>query len=181
MSRTCHKNARQTDRLVVSGVIAAFAIGDMVVHNRRKRNEWLADQQAKSAVLLEEARKASETGPVTDDQMLLLNRERAAQEAEAEKKSRRGIFGKAKDSLFGGLSKEEVPGGKLGQETREAQERSTSSGLGIMSAVSEQRAQGESAEAIVHPSGGPLDRQAAASAEKASQTARGWSSWLSGR
>ena len=72
------------------GVFATFAIGDMLIHNRRKRNEWLEEQQRKSAIALEEARQAANTGTANEDQILLLNRERAAAQAEAERKIKTG-------------------------------------------------------------------------------------------
>ncbi|KAG8626257.1 hypothetical protein KVT40_005202 [Elsinoe batatas] len=108
---------------VVCGVFATFSIGDMLIHNRRKRKEWLQEQQEKSAKLLEEARTAAARGIANDDQILLLNRERAAQEAEAERKAKKGIFSRAKEGVFGGLEKEEQQGGRIMAEVRATQQR----------------------------------------------------------
>lgn len=171
----------------MSGVVASFAIGDMLIHNRRKRNEWLAEQQRNSAVLLEEARAAVVSGLANEDQILLLNRERAAQEAEAARKAKKGIFTRVKESLVGGLSEEEVKGGKIGAAARATKEAvqekwpEQKQDLGILKAIDEHRRQGEQVEAIIHPSGGPLDREAAASADALVRTSKSWTSWMTGR
>jgi len=44
---------------------------------------------------------------------MFLFKEHAIEQAEAELKNRGSIFKRAQDSLFGGLTKEETPGGKL--------------------------------------------------------------------
>jgi predicted TIM-barrel fold metal-dependent hydrolase len=72
---------------VVSGMVAVAGITDMLLHNRRRRNEWMAEQRAKSARDLIEAVEARERGEATEDQLLLINRERAAREAEEAKKN----------------------------------------------------------------------------------------------
>ncbi|KAF4552252.1 Hypothetical protein D9617_10g072330 [Elsinoe fawcettii] len=178
---------------VVCGVFATFSIGDMLMHNRRKRNEWLQEQQQKSAVLLEEARTAAARGTANDDQILLLNRERAAQEAEAERKAKKGIFRRAKETVFGGLEKEEQQGGKIMAEVRATQQQRAAatspeiqqSGFledinpSIQAAVSK-------VKETVSPStnagiGGPLDRQAQASIDAISQQSKSWFSWVTGR
>lgn len=153
----------------------------MIAYNRRKRNEWLKEKQRESAEQLEEARKAAAIGTLTEDQRLMLNRERAAEEAEAARKAKKGMFTRAKESLFGGMSKEEVLGGRIGAAARAAQEQSHTgtdvSGTGVMQAVEskikEHRRNGETLEQAVHPLGGPLDQRA----EMLAQRTRGWVSW----
>lgn len=159
----------------------------MLLHNRRKRNEWLADQQQKSAYLLAQAKEAAASGIADEDQILLLNRERAAEEAVAAKKARKGIFSRAKDAVFGGVSEEEERGGRIGAAARAAQEQvhevmpQSKEGLGIVQAVEEHRRAGEKVEKVLHPLGGPLDREAEARVETAMAKSEGWSSWLTGR
>lgn len=178
--------------IAVSGIFATFAIGDMLIHNRRKRNEWLVEQQRKTAIDVAEARRLESAGMELDeDQILLLNRERAAAESEAARKAKKGVFTKAKESLFGGLSEEEERGGKIGAAARAAQDQvqdslpGHSQGLGIVQAVEDKidshRRQGELVEEVVHPFGGPLDRQAAASTEALSTQSKRWTGWLTGR
>ena len=162
----------------------------MLIHNRRKRNEWLAEQQQKTAIQLAEARRAEIAGIATEDQMLLINRERAAQEAVEAKKNRKGIFTRAKESLLGGMSEEEQQGGKIGAAARAARDKveenipERTQDLGIMKAVEEKldsRRTGELVEETVHPAGGPLDREAAATSEAVVQKTKSWTGWLTGR
>lgn len=178
---------------VVCGVFATFAIGDMLIHNRRKRKEWLEEQQSKSAIALEEAREAAVRGTANENQILLLNRERAAAQADAERKANKGILGTARDAMFGSAAKEEGTGGKIMPEVRAAQaqkaktpaEMTQPSGFledinsGVQSAVTKTK---ESVKRDIIPvRGGPLDRQAEATANAISQRTRGWFPWTSGR
>jgi len=166
------------------------------MHNRRKRGEWLAEQQAKSARELEEARQAMATGIATSQQVLLLNRERAAMEAEEAKKSAKGIFTRAKETLFFSMSEEEQQGGKIGAAARAAQEKAqevkqevmpqSKQGSGVVKAV-EQKVQefkqsgAEAASSVAHPFGGPLDRQAQASVDAVRNQTSSWFGWVTGR
>jgi len=161
----------------------------MIAYNRRKRNEWLKEKQQESAVQLEEARRAAAAGVLTEDQRLMLNRERAAEEAEMARKSKKGIMTRAKEAVFGGLSEEEVQGGKIGAAARAAKEQiqtrtepqdvssEASVVQAIQSKIEEHRRTGEALEQVVHPQGGPLDRRAEALAHKTT----GWTSWLQRR
>jgi len=169
---------------VVCGVVASFAIGDMLIHNRRKRNEWLAEQQLKTAQDVAEARRLVREGvALNEDQILLLNRERAADEAQAAKLAKKGILTSVKESLFGGLSEEEVKGGKIGAASRAIEESVHGAAgeqprdLGIVKAVEEERRRGEAVEQTLHPSGGPLDKQATEFTAKT----KSWTGWVTGR
>lgn len=169
---------------MVCGVVATFAIGDMLIHNRRKRNEWLAEQQQKTIRDVAEARRALQAGiALNEDQILLLNRERAADEAEAAKKNKKGILASVKESVFGGLAEEEEKGGKIGAASRavreklEVQTEEQPQDFGILKAVEEKRRSGEVVEEVLHPTGGPLDRQAAEVAGKA----KSWTGWMTGK
>ncbi|KAK5169663.1 uncharacterized protein LTR77_005641 [Saxophila tyrrhenica] len=104
---------------VVSAMVFGAGAADMIIHNRRRRNEFMAEQRAKSAKELGEAKLALDAGRATEDQVLLINRERAAMEAEEAKRSRPGVFKRTTGWLFGGLSTEEQKGGRLGSGTRE--------------------------------------------------------------
>lgn len=176
----------------MAGVVATAGITDMLMHNRRRRNEWLAEKTAQSAAELLEARKAQNTGTITEDQMLVINRARVREAAEAEKKNQPGMFKRAGSYLFGDLEKEEQKGGKLGAAAAKAGEtvHSTKEKLlgqdedpGILQSVEHKlhshRREGEKVVEIVKPFGGPLDRQAQSAANAIS--GKNWTSWLTGR
>ncbi|KAK3686860.1 hypothetical protein LTR37_019412 [Vermiconidia calcicola] len=178
---------------VVSGMVAVAGISDMMLHNRRRRNEWLAGQQAKTAIDLAEAKAAQAEGRVTEDQILLINRERAAAEAQEAKRNRPGMFKRARNYLFSGLSSEEQKGGKLGAGASAAAASQVpreeilgeKEDRGVLKAVEEKveanRRSGERVEEILRPVGGPLDRQAERVASAIAGTSQTWSSWITGR
>lgn len=172
---------------VVSGAVATAGITDMLMHNRRRRNEWLAEKQAESARDLAIAKQAAATGTATEDQMLLINRERAAEAAAEEKRNRPGMFKRASNWLFSGLQKEEQKGGTLSNEDKIASsgEALKEQGQSVLQAVEDKvesrRRQGEMVPELITPSGGPLDRQAQVVVDDVSKATRSWTSWITGR
>ncbi|KAH8663006.1 cytochrome oxidase c assembly-domain-containing protein [Tricladium varicosporioides] len=95
----------------IAGGVTVYALGDMMIHNRRKRAEFFAEQKAVHAAAIQNAQRALESGVATEDQIAFLNREKehdaqlaAFAKANTEKK---GIFKKTKEWLFSGLKKEE--------------------------------------------------------------------------
>jgi hypothetical protein len=185
------KQDTNIDPTVVCGVTASFAIGDMLMHNRKKRNEWLADQQAKHQVKINEARVAFNQGLADEDQVLLLNQERTKSEAAELQKKQPGMISR----IFSSAPKEESKGGNLGAAARaaaqdaavEVKETATAAkekvkDLGIVKAVEDkveehkwQKPQTVGAEAVI---GGPLDREAAASVLAVQQKTQSWTNWL---
>lgn len=157
----------------------------MVIYNRNKRKGWLADVLAKREADLVVARKALAEGTLTQDQILLLNQERIAEEARIAKEQKAGIFKRTKDFLFGGLSKEEQQGGKLTGLTREGENEAqlggssqkTGEGLGILKAVEEQKTTQIGSQSV----GGPLDRAADDATQAIKSTSKSWTSWIGGR
>lgn len=221
---------------VTSGVIASFAIGDMLMHNRRKRSEWLADQQSKHKAKLDDVRSIlASGGTIDEDQRLLLNQERVQMEAAQLQKNKKGMFTKAKEAIFASVPEEEIKGGVLGaakekdgsgvlraveekvqegarkaqdgyetvqqkaQQSYKAAEQKAQDSYKVAEQkaqqgyrVAEQKAQqGYSAvestaadierRAEVMFAGGPLDREAQASADALKRTSKSWTSWLTGR
>ena len=77
---------------VLAGGVAAFSLGDMIVYNRRKRKEFFAEQNKLLQERLVDAREAAAKGTADEDQMLLINRERAAEEAEQARKAKKGTW-----------------------------------------------------------------------------------------
>ena len=179
---------------VISGMVAAAGISDMLLHNRRRKTEWLAEKRATEAKEVAEARIALEEGRATQDQILFINRERAKFEAAEAKKNRPGIFRRTTNWMFSGLSSEEQKGGKLGagisnavNVTQPSQEvlLGAQEDRGVLQAVEEQvaanRRSGEKVEEVLRPIGGPLDREAQRTANVMADTGKSWVSWVTGR
>lgn len=172
---------------VVTGMVAAAGITDMLLHNRRRRNEWLAEKQAQSARDLKEAMDAATRGQATEDQVLLINRERAARAAEEDRRSRPGVWKRVSGWAFEGLEREERRGGKFGAEMEGKTEEvlGETEDRGVLRAVGEKveenRRSGKKVDEVLRPMGGPLDREAEAAAKSVEQSGKSWSSWIMGR
>ncbi|KAI9804838.1 MAG: hypothetical protein M1825_001206 [Sarcosagium campestre] len=99
----------------LSGVYAAVALTDMLMFNRRKRNEWLADQKARYPQLLAEARHADEQGQATDEQRRLLVMEDRIRQAEQDRAQRKlekdklTTWQSFREWLFSGMARDEAP------------------------------------------------------------------------
>lgn len=92
---------------MVAAGVTAFALTDMILHNRRKRSAFYAEQRALYAERLLDAIETERAGrPLDDDQTLILNRERARVQAEEAKKER-SLKNSIKGFIMGGLKEEE--------------------------------------------------------------------------
>ena len=174
----------------------------MVIHNRRKRRSFYEEQFMLLQQRLVEAKAAEVSGTADEDQMLLLNRERAADEAEAARKARKGIWGSIK-GVFGteGLRKEDTGGAtgfdmavserltnEVTPDTAAATEHEGAIDTGrqiksheqemaqgtILSAIEGERRRGERRLEEMGVAGGPLDRLP----EKVEGTSRPVKSWF---
>jgi hypothetical protein len=170
-------------------VVTALALGDMILYNRRKRNEWYAARREEKAQNLAAAYSAFESGAASEEQKTLISEDKAEKEAKAAKK---GILKKAKESLFGGYSLEEKAGGKLGivgaeipADTGFTKEESAGEGLEVVKAVEEMVADNKAQEGVIQAShtatGGPLDELASNAAQDAVKSSRSWWGWATGR
>ncbi|OCL13000.1 hypothetical protein AOQ84DRAFT_372576 [Glonium stellatum] len=181
----------------IAGLITVFSLGDMVVYNRRKRREFFAEQEKKKAEALALARAAVAQGIADDHQILLLNRERAAEESKLAEQQRAGIFKRTMHYLYGkpedeklnkqssSVAGEENTWRDIAQESKLKTEEG--GGLGILKAVDDSRRETSVVQAIqkvsqtTASSSGPLDRLAEEAASSAAKTSRSWTSWVTGR
>ena len=97
--------------VVIAGGVTVYALGDMMIHNRRQRAKFFEEQKAKQAAAIYSARQAIDSGHATEEQINFINMEdahtarlEAERRAKAEKK---GIWTTYKEWLFSGLKKEE--------------------------------------------------------------------------
>jgi hypothetical protein len=117
-----------------------------------------------------------------------VNRTRAREEAESARRNRPGILKRSTGWLFGGLSKEERKGGRLGAEAVQGGREEVlgeREDKGVLQAVEEKveerRRMDEKFEEVLRPMGGPLDREAERTVAAAADTGRSWMSWITGR
>ena len=185
---------------VLSAAVATAGITDMMLHNRKRRKEWLAEKQAESARDLMIAQQALKEGRASEDQMLLINRERVAYETELERKNRPGVFKRVTNYVYGGLSEEEKKGGRLTgknnaegtvggavEEIRQVSSNLMEEGRSMVQKVedkfeqTQRHGQAIAMGELATPTGGPLDKEAQVAANTASNAARSWTSWITGR
>jgi hypothetical protein len=147
--------------VVIAGGVTVYALGDMMIHNRRQRAKFFEEQKAKQAAAIYSARQAIDSGHATEEQINFINMEdahtarlEAERRAKAEKK---GIWTAYKEWLFSGLKKEEE-GDDVGSSERR---------LGYEAMSEEDDSLGERESDIVRAikdekerqqTGGPLDR-----------------------
>lgn len=173
--------------MVCVGVVT-YSFFDLHRHNKKKQAEWLEHEFKMLHERLVEARKAEFEGRATNEQILLLNRERAKIEAEEDAKNRgvlatvKGIF-----STDGLKSEEKVDESKWTGDRNTAQTSFSSTPTPdadkyadgpVMQAVQASRRQGEKAMQAAGNPGGVLDQLANNATEQAKKAAQSWSSWL---
>src|SRR5271156_1379683 len=97
----------------------------MMIHNRRKRREYFAQQKALHDAAVYEAQTALRHGTANAEQLALIENEgmtkRVAEAREAEKlqAAKDGVFARTKSWLFEGLKRED---GAVGTDVREEEE-----------------------------------------------------------
>ena len=161
-----------------------FALSDMIVYNRRRRNEYYKLQVEHRQAVLEAAKAAEANGTATTIQLQLLQSEKERLEQEKEKKSR-GWFTKIREELIGGLQKEDVKGGTMGIVLNDSRTPTESQGnIGVVRSVEEvmdsaKDAMGRDTSSI-SVVGGPLDQHATKAAQDVEKATKSWWNWVRG-
>lgn len=156
----------------------------LTLYNRRQRALWL-DRKLEE---LQQARLAYANGTATPEQLEILRNEKVGemekQRKEEEKQQR--WWNKAKNYLFEGLKKEDTPGGGL-PRTITPDSAPTDGKVGVLEALNAMNAKkaadelSASTSSASAPQPGTLDRLAENAETAAKQSARSWTSWITGR
>ena len=175
----------------------------MILYNRRKRQAFFAEQNMMLQAKLAEAKETLATGGTVDeDQMLLLDREKIAQEAEAKRRERKGFWELVKQGFSSqGLKVEEDSDVRAGsiesvgqngetfnlqtsEELPLVQQEQSSRRNSVLKSVEETRRAGEKGLERMGVRGGPLDQLADGDATITNPVAgetKSWLGWLTGR
>lgn len=163
------------------GVLAVFAIGDMVVYNRRKRAIFFEHQEKTQADILQRARDAVAHGTHTPAQKALVDgiaeEEFLWQKKQAERKAPNKLLW----WLHGDWKEEEALKKQRQlavQEFLKKQEEEKTNQLSVTQAVQDARA--NAAPQVTAAGGGVLDQVAGQAVEKVEKTSKGWFGWLTG-
>lgn len=145
----------------------------------------MAQKQAETAAATFEAKRALGAGEeLTEEQMLLVSRDRAAREVKERREREPGWGGKVWGWVTGGLEREEEKGGRLRGGPRE---REVGGDVVVERRKDEDNVvmEGMKGEDIVvleaGKRGGPLDREAERAVGEVADRGRGWMNWLTGR
>jgi hypothetical protein len=92
---------------VIAGGFTVYALGDMMIYNRRKRAEFYQEQKALKENAIRSARLAIVAGEASEEQIQFIRREEEHDAQLEAVKAKKGIFKKGKEWLFSGLKKEE--------------------------------------------------------------------------
>jgi len=185
----------------LAGIFTVYAIGDMIIWNRKKKAQYFQEQKALQEQALWGAQKAIQSGNATEEQIELVQLEAKYQ---AEKRAREttkgpGILTRVKELLFANLKKEEegedygTSEARLGYEaTNEEDDYLGERESDIIRAIEEKRLgivekakKAFEKEKSLHKEGGPLDRIGTETATSntpdtaASQDGKGWLGFLS--
>lgn len=156
-----------------------FAVGDMMVYNRRRRGEYYRLKKEQRASELAEAAEADGEGRASPEQVALLKEESDRLEDIRERKER-GIWKRVKSAVMGDLRREDVKGGSMGIGVKTGEGK-----LGVVKAV--ENMVGEAKEVArreapaVPVAGGLLDQHAAKAAQDVEKASRSWWDWVTRR
>ncbi len=184
---------------MVAGGVTIYALGDMMVYNRKKRTQFFEERKALHANAIHTAKEAIEAGTATEEQVKFINREdehearlEALARAKAEKK---GLFTRGKEWLFSGLKNEEegedvgTSERRLGYEALSEEddtlgERESDIIRAIEDkklAIANKAKQAFADEKDRQRTGGPLDRLGAKSVDEEQPKSGGWTSFMGRR
>lgn len=174
--------------------MTVYALGDMIIYNRRKRAEFFTEQKARYQAAIHSAKLAVESGRATEAEIEFLQRDSAEQARldaiKAAKANRKGIFKRSSEWLFSGMKKEEQIDGTGNSELsvgNEALDRVDNSLNGRatkdMTTLKDSAKQAFANEKERQQNGGPLDRLGTSSRENTTEPPKsgGWTSFFTRR
>ncbi|KAK6613721.1 hypothetical protein H4I96_00042 [Botrytis cinerea] len=169
----------------IAGGVTVYALGDMMVYNRKKRAEFYAEQKFKYAMALESAQAAAASGIATESQIEFLNREKEREQKvkiaeEAKKKALEHGRKKEEEGDDVGTSERRLGYEALSEEDDTLGERESD----VLRAIEEKKMAIQNkaksafeAEKERQRNGGPLDR-IGTDGEEQKPKSGGWTSFM---
>ncbi|RDW66472.1 hypothetical protein BP6252_10107 [Coleophoma cylindrospora] len=175
----------------VCGGVTVYALGDMMIYNRKKRDEYYAQEKALKAAAYDRAKTAVSRGTATEADIAFVKGEDDWAKRMEERKNRPGLWKRSKDWLFSGLKKEDQPeinatseGAPISEMLRDKALSVRGTESEIIKAAEEKKnsvqdkvAQAFADEKARQKKGGPLDRLGSSDEDDAPK-AGGWTSWM---
>lgn len=150
----------------------------MTLYNRRQRTLWIEKEVEK----LKQARIAQASGTATEEQLEMIKKEEIAEivKSKREEEKAQRPWAKAKRFLFDKMNTEDA-GATAQQASAAEQTVASASQPGVVEAVKAKQAFDAAAVKTGASNPGQLDVLAVNAERAARETARSWTSWLTGR
>lgn len=157
--------------LGIAAALTIYSATSLIIYNRRQRQLWIDKELQK----LLDARKAYVAGNPTPDQLLLLEKEKQAEEEKRlnEELKKQTMFYKGKAWLFGGLKNEDSPSAGFKGADEIADSRPS-----VLEAVNANRVENAAPFERAPNPGGQLEPK---THEGSNESKRSWTSWITGR
>lgn len=157
--------------LGIAAALTIYSATSLIIYNRRQRQLWIDKELQK----LLDARKAYVAGNPTPDQLLLLEKEKQAEEEKRlnEELKKQTMFYKGKAWLFGGLKNEDIPSAGFKGADEIADSRPS-----VLEAVNASRVDNAAPFERGPNPGGQLEPK---THEGSNESKRSWTSWITGR
>lgn len=188
------KSLTNRQLVVVAGGVTVYALGDMIIYNRKKRAQFYEEQKAIHQNAIHNAKQLIAAGTASEQDIEFIRREeehdRHLAEVARKKAEHRGIFQRGKELLFWGLKKDEE------DEIRESSTRQSQGVLDevnrlgdkagdISKAINTKQTEvaGTVKEAFAEEkrrqsAGGPLDQLGSKLDDAEQPKSGGWTSWM---
>lgn len=163
--------------LGVAGILTIYSLTSLVIYNRRQKTLWV-DRELQRLV---DAKKAYVAGNPSDEQLELLQKEKVVEDAHRKKEElkKQTYFYKAKETIFGGLSKDE---GADGEEKGLGLGAVGGERPGVMEAVNAKRMEDEAATAAAsnekQMATHPVGNADASGGKTEPEAKKSWSNWI---
>ena len=152
----------------------------MVLYNRQKRKMFYEEQKVLLNRAVEDAQVALANDAASEAQIALLQREKAREDWEAKQRAKKGIFGRSKEWLLGGLKNDDSEVEDDSSMPQLPSVESIRAESRVLRAAEEHNRPEESrVMETIQQQGGMLDRLGSSPSEGGSKS--GWTSWLTSR
>jgi hypothetical protein len=184
-------------KTVICAGVTCYALGDMIMFNRRKRAEFFSEQKAMHEAAVHNAREAIGRGNATEAQLDFIKKvdeeDAKLKVLKLQRMEKKGIFASSKDWLLSGLKKDEHEIEPTGVEATPGSENASGAGKGgVLQAIEERKdlIRDEANKAFENEKqqqrrGGMLDQLGTSIAEEngfadSKRPSKSWISWITG-
>ncbi|KAL3424206.1 hypothetical protein PVAG01_03487 [Phlyctema vagabunda] len=168
----------------ICGGVTVYALGDMMIYNRKKRAEFYAQEKATRENAIEKAKLAISHGTASQDDIEFIEREETYRQYMEERINKPGLWKRSTQWLFSSLKKDDEISGESSTKKASGDATAGSAEGSVLKALEDKKnvAEGKITQAISaeknrQRTGGPLDRLGSSDDENTPK-AGGWTSFM---